>query len=323
MNEQIEKYFLGELTSVEKETLFKEMAGNPDVRDEFAHVQNSWALAVSLGVEEDRISACQYWQAFKKRRTRKKVLTISKRILKYAAVLAVGMLIAKGFFHRHEPKVEETLVVTCHKLIVPAGQHVQLTLADGTAVWVNAKSTLEYPEVFAGDTRELTLSGEAYFEVAGNLSQPFIVKSGDFCTQVTGTQFNVFAYNGLFDVSLIEGQVKVYTAGTVEDTVVLNRHEKVTLVDGQFVKTLSLNMEDFLWKEGIFSFDDKPFAEIVEKLQLYYDVRIHVGDTALLNRKYTGKFRRSDSIENLLKVIQKEYPFVFTRSDDCSNIYIE
>ena len=323
MNEQIEKYFLGELTSVEKEALFKEMTGNPDARDEFAHMQNSWALAVSLGGEEDRVSACQYWQAFKKRRDRKQTLGLVKRLSKYAAIFVVGVLITKGLFFLHKPEVEDTAAVACQKLVVPAGQHAQLTLADGTTVWVNAKSTLEYPEVFTGDTRELTLSGEAYFEVAENPSQPFIVKSGDFRTQVTGTQFNVFAYDGSFDVSLIEGQVKVYRAEKVEEVVVLNRHEKVTLVDGRFVKTQFLKTEDFLWKEGVYSFDDKSFAEIFARLQLYYGVQIHVNNTALLNRKYTGKFRRSDDIESLLKVIQMEFPFVFTKSDDGSNIYIK
>ena len=323
MNEQIEKYFLGELTAAQKDAFFKEMAGNPDVRDEFVRVQNSWALAASSGADNDRYRACRYLQAFKKRRSRKKALTIFTRISKYAAILAVGMLLAKGFFHQHEPQVEKIPAVAFQTLTVPAGQRVQLTLVDGTMVWVNAKSTLEYPGVFDGDTRELTLTGEAYFEVADNPSQPFIVKSGDFRTQVTGTQFNVFAYEGLFDVSLIEGQVKVYGAGMVKDTVVLNRHERVTLVEGRFVKKRSLNMEDFLWKEGIYYFDDKPFAEIVEKLQLYYDVQIHVSNKALLNRRYTGKFRQRDGIESVLKVIRMDFPFVFTKSDDGANIYIK
>ena len=321
MIEQIEKYLLGELTPAQKKELFKQMTGNPDMRDEFSRAQNSWALAASSGATNDADEARSYLQKFKKQRTRKKTRTFFISFTKYAAILVLGMLLARGLFQK--PPVIETHPVTCQKLMVPAGQRAQLTLSDGTIVWVNAKSTLEYPGTFTGDTRELTLTGEAYFEVADNAEKPFIVKSGNFCTQVTGTTFNVFAYDGLYDVSLVEGSVKVYEAGTGRDAVVLNRNERVTLTNGQLVKKSSTNPDDFLWKEGIYFFDDMPFVAIVEKLQLYYDVKIHVTNNSLLKYRFTGKFRQRDGIENVLKVIQLGYPFVFSKSEDGSNIYIK
>jgi len=321
MEELIEKYFLGELTEGQKNDLFKQMAVHPEMQDEFARTQNSWALAVSSVTEKDHEKAFSYLQSFKKRIIRKKTLTIFTLFLKYAAMLAVGILITKVLLPK--PQVVKPLPVAMQKLSVPAGQRAHLTLSDGTSVWVNAKSTLEYPGIFTGSTREVTLSGEAYFDVSNNAEQPFIVKSGHFRTQVTGTQFNVFAYDGFYNVSLIEGQVVVHNTGITNESMALNRNEKATWRDGRFIKEISFNTEDFLWKEGVYCFDDMPFIEIVEKLQLYYDVQIHVNNNSLLRHKITGKFRQRDGIENVLKIIQLGFPFVFTKSDDGSTIYIK
>ena len=320
MIEQIEKYFLNELTSAQKDNLFKQMANNLNVRDEFARVQNSWALAALSGDKNDMEKAGLYMRTFKKRLNRKKTITLFNKLSKYAAILVLGLLVAKGIYQK--PQLVEKPAVTWQTLTVPVGNRAHLTLSDGTTVWLNAKSSLEYPSVFTGDTREVTLTGEAYFEATANLAQPFIVKSGNFRTQVTGTKFDVFAYKGFYTVSLIEGQVKVYEAGTPKDTVTLNWNERATLVDGLFVKTFSDNPDDFLWKEGIYWFDDMPFDAIIEKLQLYYDVQINITNKQLLKRKYTGKFRQRDGIESALKVIQMEYPFIFRKSDDGSQIFI-
>jgi len=323
MNEQIEKYFLGELTSAQKDNLFKQMAGNSGVRDEFASMQNSWALAASSGGVNDKIKARRYLREFKNRQNRKKTLTFFIGFSKYAAILIIGMLTARGLFFKPKPQIVEEPAIAYQTLTVPAGQRAHLVLSDGTSVWLNAKSSLEYPGVFTGNTRELILTGEAYFDVVSNPEKPLIVKSGNFRTQVTGTKFNVFAYDGFYDVSLVEGQVKVYESGTGKDTVVLNRNEKVDLTNGKFVKKTLTNTEDFLWKEGIYYFDDMPFLAIVEKLELYYDVQIHVTNKTLPKLKFTGKFRQRDGIENVLKVLQMGYPFVFSKSEDGSNIYIK
>ena len=321
MTEQIEKYFLNELTSAQKDALFRQMANSPDLCEEFARVQNSWALASLSGSGNDRQKAGRYLRAFKKRLTRKKATAFITGMTRYAAILVAGVLIAKGLFDKRQD-MEKPLTVY-QTLTVPAGNRACLVLADGTAVWVNARSTLEYPSVFTGDSREVTLTGEAFFDVTANPAQPFIVKSGHFRTQVTGTRFNVFAYDGFYDVSLVEGQVKVFKAGeAVMDTLLLSQNEKATWINGQFVKKISGSMDDFLWREGIYWFDDMPFEAVIEKLQLYYDVQIHIANKGLLKRRYTGKFRQRDGIENVLKIIQMEYPFVFSKSEDGNRIYI-
>ena len=321
MIEQLEKYFLDGLTSAEKEELFQQMANNPDLCDTFTRMQNSWALASSSASENDRYKADSYLHKFKKRLIRRKVTKIFISFTKYAAILVAGIMIAKRLSYQQQDI--EIPVPGYQTLTVPAGNRAHLVLADGSTVWVNAKSTLAYPSVFTGDSRELSLTGEAFFDVTANPAQPFIVKSGNFRTQVTGTQFNVFAYDGFYDVSLVEGRVNVFKEGATNDTIRLNRNEKASWVKGQFVKKSSGNMDDFLWREGIYWFDDMPFEAVIEKLQLYYDVRIHIANKGLLKRRYTGKFRQRDGIESVLKVIQMEYPFVYSKSDDGSQIYIK
>ena len=320
MNEQFEKYFLGELSSGQKDDFFQQISDDPGLKSKFAKWQNVWALAMSSASENDNLNARKYLKDFRKGIHRKKIRGIVIGFSKYAAILVTGILISWAFLHNQQ--TTEKIVTVYQKLTVPAGQRAMLTLSDGTTVWVNAKSTLEYPGVFSGKTREVILNGEAYFNVAPDSKQPFIVNSGDFRTQVVGTQFNMFAYEGFFDVSLIEGQVKIYQSNTAGDTIVLNKMQRVFLTEGNLVRTQQIDMDDFLWKEGIYYFDDIPFPAIVEKLELYYDVRIHVSNKALMTRKFTGKFRQRDGIESVLKIIQMWYPFTFNKSEDGSNIYI-
>jgi transmembrane sensor len=95
-------------------------------------------------------------------------------------------------------------------VIVPAGQRVQLVLADGTKVWLNSKTTFTYPAALSADkNREVTLNGEAYFEVKKDAEHPFLVKTNTYDIQVFGTTFNVYAYDNAdyFETSLINGSV--------------------------------------------------------------------------------------------------------------------
>ena len=316
---QIEKYFLKELNYLQKSNLFEKIVSSPELRDEFARLQNCWALAASSSDANDKRIALQHLREFKKMRSRKRVASFFIGLSKYAAILVVGMLLTK-FYSQKSSDTMEMPDIAYQTLSVPAGQRAHLILADGTNIWVNNKSTLVYPGTFT-DSREITLSGEAYFEVAEN-DAPFIVNSGNFRTQVTGTKFYVLASNEIFDVTLIEGQVKVYDAENAKDTVVLNPNERVSLTEGILQKKTITYMDDFLWEEGIYVFDDLTFAAIVERLQLYYDVEIHVENRILLKYKFTGKFRLRDGINNVLNVLQMGYPFVFNISEDGNNIFI-
>ena len=95
-----------------------------------------------------------------------------------------------------------------NRIEIPRGGEFQITLSDGTRVWLNAASELEYPVEFAADMREVKLQGEAYFEVATDADHPFLVRVGHYCLQVYGTKFNLNTYEpNRIEVALVEGSI--------------------------------------------------------------------------------------------------------------------
>lgn len=320
MNEQIEKYFLGELTTGQKDELFRQMAEKPDIRDEFSRVQNSWALAVSSGVPGDKYLAGLYLREFRKRLNRKKALTLFTGLSKYAAILVVGILIAKGLFHKTQPV--ETSAATYHTLTVPAGQRAHLTLADGTLVWLNARSTLEYPEAFTENTRELTLAGEAYFEVAKHPEKPFIVKTGELKIEALGTRFNVRALEdeSYIRTTLIEGSVKIQKNDPTKgnDVIILAPGRQLQF-DRQSGKMSLRDVNSQLytaWKDGQIIFDQEQMDEVFALIEQNFGMTVVLKNEQLTGRRFTGRFGLDEKPEKILALIQQSIPFGFVVQND-------
>lgn len=193
------------------------------------------------------------------------------------------------------------------ELSVPAGQRAHIVLPDGSKVWVNAGSTLTYPSIF-GEERRVKLNGEAFFEVAkGTL--PFIVSTGKVDIKALGTQFNVFNYpSEELTVALLEGSVRVYHPEQEQQGVLLSPEQQLTATaNGRFLVG-SITKDPIIWKDGLYAFDKQKLKDILKKLELYYDVKIIVKDTSILEYEYTGKFRQRDGVMEVLRIIQKIHP---------------
>ena len=138
-----------------------------------------------------------------------------------------AITVASGtYFYKSEIcKIGEAM----NTITVPAGQRANLTLADGTNVWLNARSEMRYPAVFTGNKREITLDGEAYFEVTHNEDKPFVVQTNKCNVEVLGTKFNVEAYSDSEDfcTSLMEGSVRVSDKRNPSETLVLAPNQQV------------------------------------------------------------------------------------------------
>lgn len=118
------------------------------------------------------------------------------------------------------------------QVVVPAGQRVELRLADGTKVWLNSKSRLEYPSSFGRRSRRVTLCGEGYFEVAHDERKPFVVETGQYDVRVLGTTFNVYAYDNdraAFETALMEGSVEVSSRSDASQRLVLQPNEAAVM----------------------------------------------------------------------------------------------
>ena len=212
---------------------------------------------------------------------------------------------------------------TMNTVIVPQGQRVSLTLADGTKVWLNAKTKMEYPQSFkAFDERIVKVDGEAYFEVSKNKNRPFIVKTSKGDIEVLGTKFYVSAYatTDIFETSLIEGRVKVHTA--YEDMTLYPR-DKAVLQNGILTRKHIDDMDTYRWRDGLYCFKNLSFEDVLKQFEIYYDVRFVKENPQMANPKLNGKFRLIDGVDYALRVLQREVGFSFRRDEETSVIYLK
>lgn len=188
-----------------------------------------------------------------------------------------------------------------HTLKIPRGMNKQLTLTDGTQVWLNAESTLEYPETFEGKpNREVYLKGEAYFEVTKNASQPFRVKTDALETLVLGTSFNVRAYSKEdTQVTLVEGSVKVSDKHQNELRLQPGEH-----TDQKLNKTKVEKADDYhSWAEGMFYFDNTELVEIMRELGRWYNINIVFTNKEIMHDRLHFQAERKGTLEDALELL--------------------
>ena len=319
----ITKYFEGEITAAERKLLFSMIQTDEKLRKDFSSVQNLYALSSWLPNENDEFEAVDKLAAFKHTHCRKKryPIHILKHAAGYAAAICITILSTWMVMNDREPAEE---MVTYEEFTTPSGQRAMVKLHDGTTVWLNARSTLRYPNHFAREERKVELDGEAFFDVEHNEHKPFVVSTEKLDIKVLGTKFNVFAYKGReeFNTALLEGSVKVYERMNEEKALFMNPNECVELKDNKLVKRPMGNTDFLLWKEGIYAFDDVPFEDRIKKFELYYDIVITVNNSKLMKYKFSGKFRQRDGVESALRTLRKVYYFTYIKDEENNNIVI-
>lgn len=251
-----------------------------------------------------------------------KQIRLLREFLKIAAIFIVAFGCSYYLISRPEKSLEPE--VNMQTVYVPEGQRAEVMLADGSKVWLNAKTSLSFPDRFEGEERCVTLDGEGYFEVTKDATKHFIVSSGNYRVKVLGTEFNVKAYsqNNYFETALLKGSVEVASNYTNEK-IMLTPNTYVYTREGKLIQAALQNTDQFLWKEGIIAFEGESVRNIFSKLELYYDVKIHVQNTRILNFPYTGKFRTKDGVEHALKVLQLRHQFTYTKDNDTNTIVIK
>ncbi|MFD1604476.1 FecR family protein [Flavobacterium artemisiae] len=212
------------------------------------------------------------------------------------------------FFYQSSNSVENK------QLAVKLGQHAQIKLSDGTQIWLNAGSVLKYPTAFKGDTREVYLSGEAFFDVAKDKKHPFIIHTNKMDTKVLGTSFNVQAYpdQTMQEVSVMTGRVNVKSTVTEENVyvtpgqkVIFKSHDnKLKAFKDVPVNTISL------WRKNIMVFEETPLSEVVATINRNYNVAIEVKNKDLNALKISAYFKElpADQVIGLVcKIINADY----------------
>lgn len=188
-----------------------------------------------------------------------------------------------------------SIAMQYNTLITPRGGNYDLTLSDGTKVWLNAASSIKYPSAFTGNTRQVEVTGEAYFEVTHNAAKPFKVMVAGQVIEDLGTSFNINAYTDepVIAATLLEGSIKISNSTHSE---VLKPGEQAVVRHNQ---SISLNPdvdieEAMAWHRGLFKFHDADIEEVMRQLSRWYDVDVSY-EGNIPSRKFSGKIYRNQS----------------------------
>jgi transmembrane sensor len=306
-NEILHKYLIGETSDEENAEIVRWADEDPE------HVAELKALGIVYDASiwnQDNNSQDRKYIPFRKR-----LLSYSIKAAKIAAVLAVGVFLT--YFVQqltYKPKMLS--------FYTPAGQRAELTLEDGTHIWLNANSKITYPSTFDKSHRDVILEGEAYFNVIHEQHRPFTVKAGGYQVKVLGTEFNIKAYkNQKYEIDLIRGSVHVTTPNNEESD--LKPGNRIFVQEKQILKGNIEHPEQLEWKNGLISFNEETLGDIFNKIELFYDIRIDCKNASLLDSHYSGKFRVRDGVDHIMKVLQIDNNFNYSISSDRSTVTIK
>jgi ferric-dicitrate binding protein FerR (iron transport regulator) len=183
-------------------------------------------------------------------------------------------------------------------------QVIDITLSDGSRVWLNAGSSITYPVAFVTDERRILVTGEAYFEVMHDANKPFYVTSGGMEVKVLGTRFNVNAYSdeGSIKVTLLEGAVRVNNA---LGSVTMRSAEQATVTGNKPpVVRDDIDLEQVMaWKNGLFDFDNLGLKEAMSQLERWYDIDVEY-EAGMPDVMLFGKIHRGLSLTALLDILR-------------------
>ncbi len=203
-------------------------------------------------------------------------------LIKMAAILFIPLMLLSVwlYYSTRNPYPENDTFIT---IDTPAGSKIKTELPDGTMIWQNSGSTIKYPKNFTRRNRQVFLSGEAYFDVKSDKLHPFTVLTSTHQIKVTGTQFNVSAYenDGNFTVALVSGKILARKQGS-------GQAAEHTLIPGDCLVSTP-GYEDFIkhhvdldkyvsWIDGKLIFRDDPLEKILKKLGRWYNVEIEIDD---------------------------------------------
>jgi ferric-dicitrate binding protein FerR (iron transport regulator) len=234
--------------------------------------------------------------------------------MKYAAVGLLLVSVALGswrYFSRIESQKEKLEI--CN---VPDGQIKTIYLSDGSAVKLNSGSSIEYPQHFKKDRREVYLHGEAVFSIKHDPSQPFLVHVGDLVIKDVGTRFNVRAYQPhLVITTLAEGGICEYEnkAGKSACINLVPGEQSVYCAnDHEFTKK-KVDVNDYMaWTNGDLVFNQSHLSSVILDIERHYNVKVNIGKDISVNQLFTTQFSSSESLTDVLDVLSKMGDFRYS-----------
>ena len=351
IQEIITRVLEGEASSEDRKTLIDWIKSSEENRRELEKTEAFWN-ALEIINNRENFNPKDGYDDFVRyigtiTHSARKKQKLYKYVLRFAASLLLVMSVSYITYRITKTTSE---AIAYFELTTPNGSHTQLTLTDGTIIWLNAGSKLRYPNKFDDTTRTVYLDGEAFFNVKKDLNHPFIVQTSEIKVKALGTSFNVKAYpnEGSIETTLINGEVIVEGNKTskneknsirllpnqratfikTEGRLLLNddeqkklaksvttihpvKREKESLIISKEVKTELYTS----WIENLLMFDNEPFESIACKMERRYGATIIFSDNNVKKYRFSGKFPEI-SIDRVLIALQYASPFNYQIKHD-------
>lgn len=188
-------------------------------------------------------------------------------------------------------------------LTTPKGGQYQITLNDGSKVWLNASSSIRFPTAFDAHERRVEITGEVFFEVTKDKKRPFRVKFGNSEVEVLGTSFNIMAYpdEKMSKTTLLEGAVRLSNAG--KSRTLAPGQQGAIRSDGAIITASVDTQQETAWRQGLFYFRDSGIREIMRDASRWYDIEVEYRGK-IPERQFTGKVSRNVNISELLNMLR-------------------
>jgi len=245
-------------------------------------------------------------------------------VLRWAAAVVLAFVLGGVSFYfindRMDQRNQDQYVV-----YVPYGSRTRVVLPDKSVVWLNSGSTLRYAQNFGKKSRQVSLVGEGYFEVARDAKKPFTVKMNEASVKVLGTGFNIRAYpdEQQLNVTLVHGSVQLTESSQPNKGLILKPNQ-IAVVDKashQMTVKQANASSCCSWTKGEIDFDEVPFGQIVQQLERDFNVQIEVLDPRLNSSYFYGKFKNAQSIQEILEIMTCNNEFHYKIDGDKIKIY--
>ena len=259
---------------------------------------------------KDEVDVDREWERLfssieKKTISKMKTRGLFLQYLKYAAAVVLGIGVSLSTLYLTNQ--ENLSTVGNYKLVTSKGEKSYLQLPDGTRVWLNSCTTLEYAENYGHSNRSIYLDGEAYFEVAKNKDLPFVVKANGIDVKAIGTAFNASAYmeDSQLTTTLFNGKVAVQPTLTKQEVLLEPNQVAVYDKSRNKIEVVPYDKKQFAqWRGGFLSFEMMYLQDITKLLERNYNVVFRYENQGIKKLRFSGSFRNNEDLSEILNVIK-------------------
>ncbi|SHI39900.1 FecR family protein [Aquimarina spongiae] len=310
------KYIKGEANPEEVKEILKWIRENKEHQKRYAILKAKY-VASNLGCLDHEDVDLSYKKFSSKRNKRKSVWYQTA----VAAVLLPLLIWQSYTYFQNDGLIvnqDKISTVVVKNIATNYGGQKTINLPDGSTVILNSGSSISYPENFTDTLRQVTLKGEAYFDIERDVTKPFIVQTDHLKVRVLGTSFNVKSYpkDDKIETTLVSGKVEVIQEET-EAPVVLTPSQRATFhKEESDIKVDQVDSDKIVaWKQGKLVFDKTPLKQVVQDLKRKYDVEFVIESDSLLHYRYTGEFDNL-SLEDVLELIKLSSSIDYKRKNN-------